>query len=347
MTMRRLFVSYARENKREVDEMVSHLETLGYQAWIDSALRGGQSWWEEILRRIAECDVFLAIVTRNTLNSVACKRELEWALALNRPVLPIALERLPEALPSQLSIRQIVDYSRPGHEAAFALAGGLAAIPPAPPIPEELPKAPLVPLSYLSDLADQVSQAGPLTHEQQRQIIAQVETALRSADREEQQGGQYILDNLSKRGELYADVDRALARLREQNQSRVQPGAIVNRTLAKLLAQGQARMPGATTATDNAAQAPPAQLTATAIRLPGPTTSTCASASVRSAAPVRSAASVPEPATAASICRASDASDAAASTEQPVEGCDDLGDRGWRLRGLDGAADGGNVFVQF
>ena len=257
MSTRRLFVSYARENKREVDDLVRHLETLGYQAWVDSSLRGGQTWWDEILRRIAECDVFLAIISRNTLNSVACKCELEWALALNRPVLPIALEQLPEALPRHLSVRQIVDYSHPGKDAAFALAGGLVAMPPASPVPKELPAPPPVPLSYLTDLADQVSQTEPLTHEQQRQIITQLKTALRSADREEQQGGQYILDTLSKRGELYADVDRELAGLREQGQTRVQPGAMVNRTLAKLLTQGQSRIPGTTTAPENTAQAPP------------------------------------------------------------------------------------------
>ncbi|MFF0527426.1 toll/interleukin-1 receptor domain-containing protein [Nocardia amikacinitolerans] len=80
--MRRLFVSYARENKPDVEKIVRHLAALDYQTWFDSSLRGGQTWWEEILRRIAECDAFVAIVSRDSLDSVACKRELEWALAV-------------------------------------------------------------------------------------------------------------------------------------------------------------------------------------------------------------------------------------------------------------------------
>ena len=123
--MRQLFISYARENRPDVDELVRDLEALGYPAWVDSSLRGGQTWWEEILRRIAECDAFVVIVSQHTLHSVACRRELEWALALKKAVLPLAVERLPDALPRTLSMRQIVNYSKSGREAAFALAGAL------------------------------------------------------------------------------------------------------------------------------------------------------------------------------------------------------------------------------
>lgn len=214
--MRRLFVSYARENKPDVEKIVRHLAALDYQTWFDSSLRGGQSWWEEILRRIADCDVFVAIVSRDSLDSVACKRELEWALALNRPVLPVAVEHLPEALPRHFSMRQIVDYSQPGQDAAFALVGALASLPPAPaPPPAELPEPPPPPLSYLTDLIDQVSQPGPLTHAQQRQILIQLQPALRSADSEERKGSHYILETFSKREDLYADIDRMLNGVRQ------------------------------------------------------------------------------------------------------------------------------------
>jgi hypothetical protein len=209
--MRQLFISYARENKPDVEALVRDLDALGYQTWVDSSLRGGQTWWEEILRRIADSDVFVAIVSGHTLSSVACKRELEWALALNKPVLPLAVERLPDALPRTLSMRQIVDYSRSGREAAFALAGALGTLPAAPPAPEQLPEPPAAPLSYLSDLVEQVGQAEPLTQQQQHQILMLLEPALRSADAEERRGGRYVLAMFSRRGDLYADVDRALA----------------------------------------------------------------------------------------------------------------------------------------
>jgi lysophospholipase L1-like esterase len=211
--MRQLFISYARENKPDVEALTRDLDALGYQTWVDSSLRGGQTWWEEILRRIAESDVFVAIVSAHTLNSVACKRELEWALALNKPVLPVAVERLPQAVPLTLSMRQIVDYSKPGKKAAFALAGALGTLPAEPPAPEQLPEPPPAPLSYLSDLVECMGQPEPLTHAQQHQILIQLQPALRSADPEEREGGRYVLTMFSRRDDLYADVDRTLAQL--------------------------------------------------------------------------------------------------------------------------------------
>ena len=140
--MRKLFISYARENRRDVDQLVAHLGTLGYDTWADTSLRGGQEWWAEILRRIADCDVFIAIISGDALDSTACRNEFDWAVALGKSVLPVAVEPPPSMLPRRFAIRQIVDYSEPGNraEAALTLGGALASLPPAPPLPERLPE---------------------------------------------------------------------------------------------------------------------------------------------------------------------------------------------------------------
>lgn len=217
--MRQLFISYARENKSDIEALARDLDALGYQAWFDSALRGGQSWWDEILRRIVDSDAFVAVVSDQTLNSVACKRELAWALALGKPVLPLAVQRLPEALPNALSTRQIIGYSPSARESAIALAGALANLPAAPPLPQPLPEAPPIPLSYLSGLVDLVAQSEPLTHDQQHQILIDLEPALRSTDEEERRAGRYVLEMFGKRNDLYADVDHGLRRLQGTNTS--------------------------------------------------------------------------------------------------------------------------------
>ena len=211
--MRQLFISYARENKPAVEALIQDLDALGYQTWMDSSLWGGQTWWEEILRRIAASDVFVAIVSAHTLNSVACQRELEWALALHKPVLPVAVSRHPQALPLTLSMRQIVDYSKSGKKAAVALAGALGTLPAEPPAPEQLPEPPPAPLSYLWDLGERMGQPQPLTHAQQHQILIQLQPALRSADPEEREAGRHVRKMFSGRDDLYADVDRTLAQL--------------------------------------------------------------------------------------------------------------------------------------
>jgi hypothetical protein len=212
-----LFVSYARENKRDVDELVEHLGTMGYQTWVDAALRGGQEWWEEILRRIADSDVVIAIYSSAALNSTACGREFEWAEALGKPVVPVAVEPPPTALPSRFARRQIIDYSEPAERplAALKLQGALATLPPAPPLPDPLPEPPKAPLSYLTDLINLITQPNALDHDQQHQILHQLEPALTAFDPLERRGGRDILERFSARGDLYADVDRAITRLRQ------------------------------------------------------------------------------------------------------------------------------------
>ncbi|MFZ0902797.1 MAG: toll/interleukin-1 receptor domain-containing protein, partial [Mycobacterium sp.] len=164
MPVRKVFISYARQNKPDIEQLVEHLRVLGCETWHDASLRGGQDWWNEILRRIADCDTFIAVISRDALSSTACRREFDWAESLDKPVMPVAVEPLPKALPRRFSRRQIVDYSdrESRDRAALTLAGGLATLPGAPPLPGPLPEPPAAPLSYLTDLVDLVSQSKPL-----------------------------------------------------------------------------------------------------------------------------------------------------------------------------------------
>jgi streptogramin lyase len=219
--VRKVFVSYARANRPHVEQLVEHLGVLDCQTWFDSSLRGGQDWWEQILDRITDCDVFIAIISREALNSVACQREFDWAEALGKPVLPVALQPPSQALPLRFSRRQIVDYSDQANRdrAALVLAGGLNALTAAPALPEPLPDVPAPPLSYLTDLVEVVSAKDPLDHDQQRQILFQLEAALRSTDPEERRGGRDVLEQFSSRSDLYADVDRMIGGLKQLTDS--------------------------------------------------------------------------------------------------------------------------------
>jgi ABC-type nitrate/sulfonate/bicarbonate transport system substrate-binding protein len=215
--VRRVFISYARPNRPDVDQLAGHLDALGCDVWIDKSLHGGQDWWEEILTQIAGCDVFIAIVSHEAQISVACQRELEWADKLGKPLLPVAVQPVPKALTSRLVKLHIIDYSSPADRdrAALALARGLGTLPAAPPLPDPLPEPPAAPLSYLTALIDQAQLPPPLDHLQQREILNQLESALYSVDPQERQGGQNILDLLRSRNDLFADIDRRINQLKE------------------------------------------------------------------------------------------------------------------------------------
>ena len=42
--MRKVFISYARQNKPDIEQLVEHLRVLGCDTWHDSSLHGGQDW---------------------------------------------------------------------------------------------------------------------------------------------------------------------------------------------------------------------------------------------------------------------------------------------------------------
>jgi hypothetical protein len=211
-----VFVSYAREDSEKVAAVERRLRQLDYVVWLDTVLKGGQSWWDEVLAQIRSCDVFLAVVSPASLDSVACARERDYAAALGKPVLPVAIAPTGQAIPSELTRRQIVDYSVPGEDAAFRLFGALGTVPPAPPLPDPLPTPPDIPLSYLAALVDSANSPQPLTREQQLTMLGELETGLRAADQDERDGAWHVLDLLNARKDLYADAARVIDRLRSE-----------------------------------------------------------------------------------------------------------------------------------
>lgn len=213
--MPKLFVSYARVDRATVDQLVEDLQILGVQTWIDSSIRGGEQWWDVILKAIADCDAFVAVLSRGSLNSQACGREFEWAEALGKPVLPVAIETMSGALPARISARHIVDYAEMGHRAALTLAGALAALPPACPLPTPLPSPPAAPLSYLTELVELAQQRNVLTGDEQSAVLERLEVALRSVDSVERQGACDVLNLLLSRADLTSDWRERAIRLAE------------------------------------------------------------------------------------------------------------------------------------
>jgi DNA-directed RNA polymerase specialized sigma24 family protein len=120
---------------------------------------------------------------------------------LHRPILPVAVEQLPAALPRRLAHRQIIDYSRADQrvQAALLIQGGLSAVPAAPTVPDPLPPTPTAPLSYLTDLIDLITEPDTIDYDHQHQILQQLGAALRSIDPEERRGGLDLIDRFASR----------------------------------------------------------------------------------------------------------------------------------------------------
>src|SRR5919202_6851047 len=85
-TTMQLFASCSRNDLPAAEQLAADLARAGLPVWLDRALPGGSSWWEDRLRRIRHCDVFLFVLTASSSASRRCRAELSYARALGVPV---------------------------------------------------------------------------------------------------------------------------------------------------------------------------------------------------------------------------------------------------------------------
>jgi hypothetical protein len=90
---KKIFVSYAHENKNNVNLIVNKLK-LKFSVWIDyQELSPGVDLNQKITDGIRNSDLFICFITKSYCHSKACKRECTLADNLNKTILPVILER--------------------------------------------------------------------------------------------------------------------------------------------------------------------------------------------------------------------------------------------------------------
>lgn len=179
--MRRVFVSYSRNNMDAVTQLTEDLQAVGIDTWHDQALTGGQRWWDNILAKIRECDILVFALSPESWDSEACKSELGYVVQLGKPILPVLVSDgiNTNLLSPPLNEIQVTDYRRRDKEAAFALVKSINMAPPTAPLPDPLPTPPHVPISYLSTLKERVDSSEPLSSQEQITLLFELEEGLR------------------------------------------------------------------------------------------------------------------------------------------------------------------------
>lgn len=105
-----LFISYSRTDKVWVYSFCRHLREVGnHDVWIDKRIIPATDWWASIIDNIKRCDCFVVILSAESVSSIYCKAELDYALALNKPIIPLMLR--PCSYPEVLSQRRIQYYT--------------------------------------------------------------------------------------------------------------------------------------------------------------------------------------------------------------------------------------------
>lgn len=201
-----VFISYNRQSQAITTTLANDIEEIGHEAWYDQELSGGQSWWDQILSQIRVCDIFVFVLETEALNSIACKREYNYADALGKPILPVLVSNgiSTNLLPTALSKIQFVDYRNQDRSSALRLARSFNNIKTSNQLPNPLPPAPEAPISYLGGLTELVESNSALSFEQQSSLVVDLRRSLR--DSETAADTQTLLKKLRKRRDLYATI---------------------------------------------------------------------------------------------------------------------------------------------
>jgi TIR domain-containing protein len=195
------------------DHVLDGVRHLRHQVWVDERLSGGQAWWDEILAQLRACDAMLIAISPALLESQASALERQYGSRVGKPMLPVMIRPvLADLLPPDLAPLQCIDYTQPGPNAAFELAGALYGLPPAGPLPDPLPDPPPVPISYLSGLSDRV-RAANLSLDDQLAVVARLRTAMERP--REREAAVNLLQAMRQRTDLYHAPALEIERLLE------------------------------------------------------------------------------------------------------------------------------------
>ncbi len=209
-----LFLSYARADVAKVDELFADLTQAKRDPWRDLEVSGGQQWWDEILERVESCDLFIFLLSPDSVRSRPCRAELAYAELLGRPILPVLVRDMAlDLAPAPIAETAVVDVTTRSTESTIALLNAIDATPPAT-RPTSLPVRPPVPLNELAPLADRLA-AQTLSLNEQRGLIADLSSAAEVAEHEATVAA--FVRQFASRPDLASavrpDVDRLIAQL--------------------------------------------------------------------------------------------------------------------------------------
>ncbi len=220
----KIFVTYSRSTQREVMSLVKDLEELGHEVWFDKDISGGQSWWDNILGQIRDCEIYVFAIAKDSIDSTACLRELKYAEALGKAPLPVLIKNdVSLALaPRYISNTQYADYTKSDQkDTIIYLIKSLNAITPTTSLPDPLPEPPEIPISYLDTLKEKVD-APTMTRNEQIGLVKTLQSKL-DDPQVNREDIIHLLKRLRKHDDLLFATAKDIDALLERNPVTSQP----------------------------------------------------------------------------------------------------------------------------
>jgi formylglycine-generating enzyme required for sulfatase activity len=162
---RRTFLSYSRVNKDFALRLAKELKAEGFAVWLDQLdIPLGARWDAEVEKALIECEIFMIIITKDSIASENVLDEIGYAIDSGKRFLPVLMEKC--NIPLRLRRFQYVDFTNKsfdeGVEAAKQLLGTLIAQPTVP--RKDIPGITQEPVDQTSSPAAQTSKAAEQAH---------------------------------------------------------------------------------------------------------------------------------------------------------------------------------------
>lgn len=102
--MARILISYSRADRQFIDQFIPLIRRVygNDSVWFDDDIHGGVDWWQLLLNEIEKCDIFVYLISNESLESPYCQAELREALRLNKQILPVIVRRLNPSYPGNI-----------------------------------------------------------------------------------------------------------------------------------------------------------------------------------------------------------------------------------------------------
>lgn len=116
-----IFISYSHRNSDKVMKIIDHLQNAGYRVWFDGGIEAGSEWPEYIADHLNRCECVLTFISDTFVQSQNCRRELNFALDLKKPVLNVYIEEveLTAGMRMQLGLSQAIFRKNFADDATF------------------------------------------------------------------------------------------------------------------------------------------------------------------------------------------------------------------------------------
>lgn len=119
----RVFISYSRKNERDAQRIVSDLNDAGLRVWYDrEKIKGGEDWWQSIVRGIANADYFIFCLSPDSIRSKVARDELLAARQHNKSIFAVMLQECIAELNDEVFAEidwlpklHIISFTQPEH----------------------------------------------------------------------------------------------------------------------------------------------------------------------------------------------------------------------------------------